>query len=409
VSNTPTILIIGTADTKSDEIQYLQHCIERQGCQAQVMDVSVLGNPGCQITYSKHDVAAAAGCDMNTVLASGDENSSMRLMATGATRLTSRLYQDGKISAMVALGGSMGTDLALDVAQALPLGVPKLIISTIAFSHLIPPQRITADLMMILWAGGLYGLNSICRSILSQAAGAVCGAAQHGQLPDKGRRKVGITSFGKSAARWMVRLVPELEQRGFEAAVFHATGMGGRAFETLAADGEFCAVMDFATQEITNHVFGSSVSAGPERLTAAGLAGVPQIVAPGFIDLVDLPGWQPFPATLTAREHHAHNRLISSISLNAREREGVVKILAEKLASARGPTTFILPTHGIQEWDRPGGPLRDPAAIGALNDACRRLIGKPVELIEIDAHINDDLFVDTALQVFDRWMKQGIV
>jgi uncharacterized protein (UPF0261 family) len=237
VSSTAPILIIGTADTKSDEIRFIQHCIEQQGCHAEVMDVSVLGEPDCHVDYSKHDVAAAAGYDIDKVITSGDENSAMSLMSTGAAALTRKLYDEGRISAMVALGGSMGTDLALDVALGLPLGVPKFIISTIAFSHLIPPQRLAPDLMMILWAGGLYGLNSICRSILSQAAGAVCGAAQHGVLPDRSKPKVGITSFGKSAAMWMVRLVPELEQRGFEAAVFHATGMGGRAFETLAASG----------------------------------------------------------------------------------------------------------------------------------------------------------------------------
>lgn len=409
MSSIAPILIIGTADTKSDEIKFLQSCIEAQDCSATVMDVSVLGEPDCRVAYSKRDVAAAAGCSIDTVIASGDENSAMSLMAAGAAKLTRRLYDEGEISAVVALGGSMGTDLALDVALGLPLGVPKFIISTIAFSHLIPPQRLAPDLMMILWAGGLYGLNSICRSILSQAAGAVCGAARSGAPPDKRKPKVGVTSFGKSAAKWMVRLVPELEQRGFEAAVFHATGMGGRAFEALAARGEFCAVMDFATQEVTNEAFGSAVTAGPDRLTAAGSAGVPQIVAPGFIDLVDLPGWQPFPAELSGREHHAHNRLISSISLNARERRDVVAILAAKLAQAAGPTTFILPTRGVQEWDRPGGPLRDAEAIEAVNAECRRLIHEPVELIEIDAHINDDEFVDAALTVFDRWVEQGIV
>jgi uncharacterized protein (UPF0261 family) len=409
MGSTAPILIVGTADTKSDEIRFLQSCIERLDCSATAMDVSVLGEPKCTVAYSKHDVAAAAGSSIDSVIASGDENSAMTLMADGAAKLTRRLYDEGGISAMIALGGSMGTDLALDVALELPLGVPKFIVSTIAFSHLIPPQRLAPDLMMILWAGGLYGLNSISRSILSQAAGAVCGAARYGALPDRHKPKVGITSFGKSAARWMVRLVPELEQRGFEAAVFHATGMGGRAFEALAAQGEFCAVMDFATQEVTNDAFASVVTAGPDRLTGAGLAGVPQIVAPGFIDLVDLPGWQPFPADLAGREHHAHNRLISSISLNADERRDVVAILAAKLAQAKGPTTFVLPTQGVQEWDRPGGPLRNPKAIEAVNAECRRLIREPVELIEIDAHINDDRFVDTALAVFDRWVEQGIV
>ena len=150
-----------------------------------MMDISVLGDPPYQRSHDKHAVAAAADTTIEAVIASGDENSSMALMASGASRLARRLCDDGEIDGMIAIGGTMGTDLALDVAQAMPLGVPKLVVSTIAFSHLIPPERIAADLMMILWAGGLYGLNGTCRSVLSQACGAIVGAARSAVRPRK--------------------------------------------------------------------------------------------------------------------------------------------------------------------------------------------------------------------------------
>ena len=216
----------------------------------------------------------------------------MTKMAEGATAVARRLYADGRIDGMLALGGTMGTDLALDVASALPLGVPKFIVSTVAYSHLIPPERIPPDLMMILWAGGLYGLNELCRSALAQAAGAVVGACRSAAPPREMRPVIGMTSLGKSCLRYMEDLLPALEARGYDVAVFHTTGMGGRAFEALAADGRFVAVMDFSLQELANHIGGSVVSAGPNRLEGAGGRGVPQIVAPGAIDMIDFPTWR---------------------------------------------------------------------------------------------------------------------
>lgn len=172
------ILIIGTYDTKSDELNYLAERILSQGANVLTMDISVLGDPENDVDFSKHDVASAAGITIEKVIESGDENSAMQLMAKGAVSLTKKLFAKNAFDGMISMGGTMGTDLALDVARALPLGVPKYIISTIAFSSLIPPERLAADIQMILWAGGLYGLNSICKSSLSQAAGAVTGAVR---------------------------------------------------------------------------------------------------------------------------------------------------------------------------------------------------------------------------------------
>ncbi len=214
----------------------------------------------------------------------------------------------------------MGTDLALDLCAALPLGVPKYIVSTVSFSPMIPPERLAPDIQMILWAGGLYGLNSVCKASLSQAAGAVLGAARAVEPPKRDRPLIGMTSFGKTVLRYMVTLKPALEERGFEVAVFHATGMGGRAFESLAAEGAFAAVMDFAPQEVANHLYGSAISAGPDRMTNAGRKGIPQMIAPGCYDLLDVVGWHPVPERFANHPSHAHNRLISSFVLNADER-----------------------------------------------------------------------------------------
>jgi len=408
VSRPPTILLIGTADTKSAELLFMRACIETGGGRVVVMDVGVLDGAPFAPDIPNTEVAAAAGKTVAEVAQSGDENSAMTLMARGAAKLAARWQAEGRIDGLLALGGTMGTDLALDVAQALPLGVPKVLVSTIAYSHLLPPERIPPDLIMVLWAGGLYGLNSLCRSALSQAAGAVLGACRQACVPAFQKPLVGMTSLGSSALTYMKTLKPALEARGYEVAVFHTTGMGGRAFEALAAEGRFCAVMDFSLQELANQLGGSCVTAGPDRLLGAGRAGTPQIVAPGAIDMLDYPAWQATPEGLEGRPAHIHNRLLASALSAPSFRRGVATEIARRLARAEGATCVLMPLHGIEGWDRPGEPLHDPEGLAAFTEALRGSV-EPARLVELDAHINDGAFCDAALRVFDAWVADGTV
>jgi uncharacterized protein (UPF0261 family) len=403
----PRILLIGTADTKSAELLFLRQRIEEAGGSAMIMDVGVIGRTPFVPEIANAEVAAAAGSTLADVANAGDENRAMTLMALGASRLVARLHADGEIDGLLALGGTMGTDLALDAAAALPLGVPKVVISTIAYSHLVPPDRIPSDLMMILWAGGLYGLNDLCRASLAQAAGAVVGACRAARPPRFDRPLIGVTSLGSSALSYMLALKPALEQRGYEVAVFHTTGMGGRAFEDLAEHGRFAAVFDFSLQELANHLGGSCVTAGTSRLTGAGRAGIPQIVAPGATDMVDFPAWAGPPARLNGRASHAHNRLIASVNCDIEMRREIAFEIAQRLATAAGPACLMLPARGIEAWDRPGQPLHDPDGLAAFANALRGAVAEPVELIDVDLHINDPEFAVAALAVFDRWVVAG--
>jgi uncharacterized protein (UPF0261 family) len=405
----PIILVLGTADTKADEISFIKECLEAGGAKASIMDVGVLGEAPMAVDFSKHDVARAAGTTNQAIAALGDENLAMAKTAEGAAALTLELHQSGRVDGLLALGGTMATDLALDVTSALPLGVPKVVVSTVAFSPLLPPERLAPDLMMVLWAGGLYGLNSLCRSSLSQACGAVVGAARLVQRPQQQKPIVGMTSLGKTSLSYMVHLKPELEARGYEVAVFHTTGMGGRAMETLAARGELAAVMDFSLVEVSNHLNGSLVSAGSDRLEGAGRAGVPQIVAPGGVTLIDMQAWAPMPERFQGREFHAHNRLIACAIMEENEKRAAARAIAAKLGQAIGPTAFIMPLKGIDEWDKPGGPFHDPGGLAAFTNEMRNALEPPVELIELDAHINDRAFADRALAVLDRWVEEGLV
>ena len=339
----------------------------------------------------------------------GEEGEAFEKMSAGAAATTLRLYQEGRFDGMIALGGTMGTDLALDCAQALPIGVPKYIVSTVAGSPLIAAERMAADVQFILWAGGLYGLNPLCKSSLSQAAGAVLGAANAVEPPRFDRPVIGMTSLGSSCLKYMKRLHPTLTARGYDVAVFHTTGMGGMAFERLAAEGAFACVMDFSLQELVNVLHGSLVSAGRDRLTGAGRAGVPQIVAPGASDILDLAGWQDIPERFKDRPFHQHNRLIKNVAFHAQEREALATAIVDRLASATGPTQYLVPKHGIEEWDKPGEPAHDPEGLAAFIAATQAATKGRVNTTLLDCHINDEAFCDAALAQLDQWIDAGIV
>ena len=402
-----TILLIGTADTKADELNFLRQEIEALGHQARIMDVGVLGRPAVTPDIDHDAVADASGMPLAQIAKLGEENLAMQQMAAGASKLTADLAAHGAIDGVLIIGGTMGTDLGLDVAKALPMGVAKVIVSSVSFSHIIPPERIAADLMMILWAGGLWGLNTACSSVLRQAAGAVVGAA----LANRGkvrwdRPAVGISSLGSTCLKYLGVLKPALEQRGYEVIVFHTVGLGGQALESLAAQGRLAAVLDLSLIEVSNHALGSAVSAGPTRLETAGRLGIPQIVAPGAIDSVDYRPWAPMPADKAAK-FYAHNRLIGGLPTDIADRIVIAGAIADKLNRAKGPTAFVMPRHGVNEWDRPGAPMHNPDGMAAFAKAMAERIGSHIDYVALDAHINDRIFSDTVLQKFDQWVAEG--
>lgn len=404
-----TILIVGTYDTKNDELDYMAERVSAMGGGVLTMDISVLGDPQKPTDLSKHDVAKAAGSSIQAAIDSGDENTAMQIMAHGSSALALQLFEDGKFDGCVILGGTMGTDVALDICQALPLGVPKYVVSTVSFSPLIPPSRLSADIQMILWAGGLFGLNSVCKSSLSQAAGAVLGAARAVEAPAGERPTIGMTSLGSTCLKYMKGLKPALEERGFEVAIFHATGMGGMAYESIAAEGGFACVMDFALPELGNLLAGSAINGGEDRMLNAGRRGIPQIVAPGCLDLIDFAGWQEIPEQYQDRPFHAHNRLIKSSGLNSEERRETAREMAKRLKASDTPAHVILTNQGIEEWDRPGQEAHDPEGLADFCDEMRKVMTDPIRFTELDCHINDQAFIDKALQIFDAWVADGTV
>lgn len=404
-----TILIIGTYDTKNDELDFIAGKIRALGGATLTLDVSVLGDPEQATDISKHDVAEAGGSSIAEAIGSGSEHIAMNIMSNGACLLARQLCDTGRIDGAIILGGTMGTDLALDVCQSLPIGFPKYVVSTVSFSALIPSERLSPDIQMILWAGGLYGLNAICRSSLAQAAGAVLGAARAAEPATSDRPIVGVTSLGTSCLKYIKIIKPALEERGYEVAVFHAMGMGGMAFEQIAAQKGFVCVFDFAGSELGNLLAGSVVNAGKDRHRAAGRAGIPQLVAPGCMDLIDFAGWQDIPERFKDRPLHTHNKLVTNTVYNAEERREIARELNRRLGESRAATHLLIPNGGIEEWDRPGGDCHDPEGLEAFLAELRTTVANNVSVSETDAHINDPDFSALALDIFDRWVTEGIV
>jgi uncharacterized protein (UPF0261 family) len=404
-----TILIVGTYDTKNDELEYMAERIHALGGGVTTMDISVLGDPEKPTDISKHEVAEAGGSTIQALVDQGEESVAMQAMADGASALARSLQADSKFDGVVILGGSMGTDAALDICHALPLGVPKYVVSTVAFSPIIPASRLSADIQMILWAGGLYGLNPVCKASLSQAAGAVLGAARAVEIPSNERPLVGMTSLGSSCLKYMKLLKGPLEERGFDVAIFHATGMGGMAYESIARSGGFACVMDFALPELGNLLAGSVINGGEDRMLNAGTAGIPQIVAPGCLDLIDFAGWQEIPDRYKDRPFHPHNRLIVSSGLNAEERRETAREVAKRLKASDTPAHVILTNQGIEEWDKEGGPAHDPDAFAEFCDEMRKVMTDPIMFTELDCHINDQAFTDKVLEIFDGWLADGTI
>lgn len=401
------IVVIGTVDTKSDEVKYLKQKIEDRGHQAIIMDIGVMGEPPFEPEINHRQVAEASGVPLEEIAAYNDEDKAMRKMAEGAVKLTRDLYDNGDLDGVLAIGGTMATDTVLDVMAVLPLGVPKLIVSSVAFSHLIPPDRICADLMMSLWAGGLWGLNSICKQVLNSAVGAITGAAEVYTREEKERRpSVAVTSVGQSCCKYLTWLKPGLEKRGYEVVVFHAVGMGGRALESLIANGRIDALLDLTVIEVCNHALGSIVSAGESRMETAGRMGIPQIVAPGCIDTCDMATWQPPPPRFNGRPVRVHNRLIGGVATTQEEKEMVGKVMAEKLNKSVGPTAVVIPLQGLSEWDRPGEAYYDPDGIIAFTKAFKKKVRPEIKVIELDAHLNDKSFSDTVLSLFDEMVPK---
>ena len=388
-----TIAIIGTLDTKGEEFRFLRDQIRSTGLQTIVIDVGVLGPSPFEPDITRAEVARAAGSTIESLLAERDRGKSVEAMAAGAVAVIRELHEQGKIHALISLGGSAGTTIGTAAMRALPFGFPKVMVSTIASGNTRPFVG-TKDIFMLYPVLDIAGLNFISRRIISNAAAAIVGMVSQEQAESATQKPVvAATMFGVTTP-CVTHARELLEQHGFEVLVFHATGTGGQAMEGLIADGLIHAVLDITTTELADELVGGILSAGPDRLTAAGKAGIPQVVAPGAIDMVNFGPMESVPEKFRHRLLYAHNPNVTLMRTTPEECAELGRITAGKLNAARGPVTFVMPLGGVSAIDAPGKPFHSPEADAAYLEALKRHLSPKVRLIELNAHINDAQFAD---------------
>lgn len=398
-----TILLIGTLDTKGEEYRFVRDLIHDRGAETLVMDAGVLGDPLFEPDVSAEEVAEAGGAPLGELREQGNRGDAMEVMTEGLRHLTKELYLDDQFDGVLGLGGGGGTQIITAAMRELPVGVPKLMVSTVASGD-VQSYVAGKDITMMHSVVDIAGLNRISRRVLANAAGAIRGMVDQ-DVPEDAEDKplVAATMFGVTTP--CVNRVRELlEEQGFEVVVFHATGTGGRSMEGLIEDGYFDAVADITTTEWCDEVVGGVLSAGEHRLEAAADNGLPQVVSCGALDMVNFHAMDTVPEAFRDRNLHRHNANVTLMRTTPEECREIGQRIAEKVNRSTGPTTVLLPLNGVSMIDQDGEPFHDPEADEALFDALRDQLDSSIKRVEKEAHINDDVFAEAiADELVENW------
>jgi uncharacterized protein (UPF0261 family) len=391
------VLLIGTLDTKGAEFHFVRDLLHRYGVPTVVVDTGVLQPPTFAPDIPREQVFAAAGTSLAAVQQAGDRGRTIEAAARGAAQLARELHAAGRVDGVLSLGGSAGTTIGTAAMRALPFGIPKLMVSTLA-SGQVRPYVGVRDILMMHSVVDISGLNRISRMVLTNAALAMAGMVRRrgeSEAPAPTRPLLSATMFGVTTpCVEMARKI--LEARDYEVLVFHATGTGGLTMESFISDGLIAGVLDITTTELADELVGGELSAGRDRLTAAALRGVPQVISVGALDMVNFGPRSTVPERFRDRCFYQHNPNVTLMRTTPEENDRLGKEIAEKASAARGPTAVLVPLLGVSAIDAEGKPFWWPEANAALFQSLRNWMSPLVKLIELDLHINDPAFAETA-------------
>jgi uncharacterized protein (UPF0261 family) len=387
-----TIVIIGALDTKGAEVAFVKQQIEQRGHRALVVDSGVLGSPQFRADVSRQEVAAAAGADLARLAAENDRGKAVIAMTEGARAVVKRLFDAGQVDAIIGMGGGAGTAVGTAAMRMLPLGIPKVMVSTLASGDTRPFVGIK-DIVMIPSIVDISGLNGIARGVFTRAAAAVCGMVE-AEVPEADDRPTITASMFGNTTKCVERARGILEAHGYEVLVFHAVGSGGMTMESLIEAGQVAGVLDVTLTEWADELLGGVMSAGPTRLEAAARTGTPAVIAPGCVDIVNF--WEPdtVPELLRSRRIYHHNAKQTLVRTNIEDNARLGRIFAEKLNLSVGPVAVYLPLQGVSVISSPGGPYHWPEADAALYDTLRSNLRPDIPVHEFDTTINDPVFAD---------------
>jgi uncharacterized protein (UPF0261 family) len=397
------IALIGTLDTKGAEIEYVRDRLAKLSTRPVVIDSGILGEPGCRADVTREEVARAGGHDLDGVRRVGSRGAAVELMLQGVRATCLRLYADGSIRGVLCLGGAEGALMGAAAMHALPVGVPKLIVSPSASGRrAFGPFVGESDVTVMHSVIDILGLNQIARAIFDNAAAAMAGMVRDAGSPVSGlgETSVGITMLGQTTPGVM-RLREALLEAGREPVIFHANGVGGPAMEHLIEAEALGGVIDYTLSELANSLLDGIHATGPERLRVAGRHGLPQVVVPGCVDFFNQGPRSELPERYRDRKTYFHNPVATLVRLSVEEETALGLLIAERLNEATGPVRVVVPTRGFSLADAEGGDLWDPEADHAFAESLRSALRPDIPFEAVDAHVDDPDFAEL---VADRYL-----
>jgi uncharacterized protein (UPF0261 family) len=401
----PTVVLLGTFDTKAAEYAFVRDRLAAAGVRTLLVDAGVLGTPGLHADVSRAEVASAAGVDLDRLRDAGDRGAAVTAMARGAAAVLASLYDEGRCDGALALGGTGGTSIAAEAFRGLPLGVPKVVVSTAASGDTSAYVG-ESDLVLMPSVVDVAGVNRLSARILANAAAALAGMVSAAPLPEVREAPMVAASMFGVTTPCVDRARAVLSDRGYEVLVFHMTGVGGRTLESLATGGHLAGVLDVTTTELADELVGGVFSAGPERLTGAGRVGVPQVVSVGALDMVNFGPRDTVPERFGSRNLFVHNPSVTLMRTTPEECAELGERVAVRLSAATGPVSLFLPLRGVSAIAVAGGPFHDPAADEALFGSIRAGVDRAVvDLVELDTDVNDPAFATAMADRLDDYLR----
>lgn len=395
-----TVVVLGTMDSKGQELAYVRDIIAAQGLDTLLVDTGIF-EPSVSPDISREEVAQLAGIDLDSIVSRRDRGEAVAAMTAAAGIVAKKLFDQGRLQGIISLGGSAGTTIGTAAMQALPVGVPKVMVSTLASGDTRPYVG-TKDITMMYSVVDISGLNRLSGHILANAALAVAGMVA-GEVKDEAPDKplIAATMFGVTTP-CVTKAREYLESKGCEVLVFHATGSGGLAMEGLIKDGFITGVLDVTTTELCDQLVGGVLSAGPHRLEAAGKVGIPQVVSVGALDMVNFGPRDTVPPKFAHRLFYQHNPTVTLMRTTTEECAELGRIIAEKLNAAQGPTVVMLPLQGVSMIDAADKAFYDPEADAALFASLKENLRPDIQVVELNNHINDDDFALALAQTLEQ-------
>lgn len=397
-SEKPNVVVVGCFDTKGEDFEYLYSCLVRKGIEITTINTGVLGTTDrFPVNFEAETVALAAGTELSKIREKNDRGSALEVMGKGAAKVVADLLSQGKVDGIIGMGGGGGTFIALAAMQALPFGIPKLCLTTLATKDLSEKVG-DKDILLMPSIVDVAGLNYISRVLISQAAGAISGMMETSVHQDQDvKGSIAISVFGNTAI--CADMCKELlKAEGYDVLSFHAVGTGGMTMESLTKDGVFDAVLDLTTTELADELCGGICSAGPNRLTAAGKMGIPQIVVPGCLDMVNFGTLASVPETYKNRQLFNWAPDVTLMRTNEEENKILGQQIAEKINASIGPVTVLLPLGGLSKVGGEGEIFHNPKTDQVLFDSIRKNIKSSVTISEVDANINTTVFAEHAVK-----------